>query len=177
MIYIIQRHKCFVIVFKTIKFVLLSRSLTNSHHEQNTSLLIIIIYKASYKKILFRFAILIQENKHQIFPLSHLMKNYWSIYKYNDLYSDLKSETFAWTQGSLRIQRTTRTYNSITWVDLSGSLYFEMPQNPFLYHQKLSFILYQFSSLKRMVFDPFWVTLVRMILLNFKYALTTTTPI
>ena len=70
-------------------------SLTNYLQEQNLSLLSIIGSEASYKIISFVYAVLIQENKHRTFSLSHSTKHYSSIYEENDLDDDLKSETFA----------------------------------------------------------------------------------
>ena len=94
---------------KTIKFLLLLQSLPNSHQEQKISLLSIIIYEASHKIILFRYVILIHENKQQKLSIIHLAKNYSSIYEENDLDGDLKIKTFDFTQWSFRIKRTTLT--------------------------------------------------------------------
>ena len=71
---------------------------------KNIILLSIVIYKASLKRRLLGSAILIHENKQRIFSLSHSKNHYQSINKENYLEGDLKSEIFALTQGSLRIQ-------------------------------------------------------------------------
>ena len=78
---------------------------------KNISLLSIIITKSLYKRILLGYDKLIQENKQQTFSPSHSTKHYSSIHEENYLDGDLKSETFAFTQGSLRIQRTTQYHN------------------------------------------------------------------
>ena len=52
-----------------------------SHEEQKISLLSIIIYKALHRRRLFRYAILIQENNHRKFSLSHSTKHYSSIHE------------------------------------------------------------------------------------------------
>ena len=62
---------------------------------------------------------------------THSTNNFSSIYEENYLDGDLKSETFASTRGGIRTQRTTQTRNSNRWFDLSGSLYFKMPQEMF----------------------------------------------
>ena len=89
-----------------IKVVLPLRSPTNYRQEQNISLLSIIVFEASYKRILFVYTILIQENKQLTFSLNHLRNHYLSIYEENNIDGDLKSETSDSTRGSLRIQRT-----------------------------------------------------------------------
>ena len=91
------------------------------HQEQNIFLLNIIIFKASYKRWLLGYAILIYKNKKRKFSLIYLTKHYSSIYEENDMYGDLKNETFDSAQGSLRIKRTTKAQNSYNWFDLSGS--------------------------------------------------------
>ena len=91
------------------------------------SLLRIIIYRASFKIRLFRYAVLLHENKHRTFSLSHSTEHYSSIYQENYL----NGETFACKQGSLIIKRRTQNHNSHNWFNLSGTSYFEMPQKRF----------------------------------------------
>ena len=59
------------------------------------SLLSILCYEVLYKRRLFGYAILIHENKKRKFLLSLSTKHYSSIYEKNDMYGDLKYETFA----------------------------------------------------------------------------------
>ena len=136
----------------------MSWSLTKSHQEQNISLLSIIMSEASYILRLFWYAILIHENKHRTFSLTHLRKHYLSILEENYLDVHLKSENFALTRVIHIIQRTNQTNNSHNWFDLSSSFYLEMRQ--FIFVSLKSFD--QFSSLGCTVFDLFGLTLVRI---------------
>ena len=67
------------------------------------------------------------------------MKHYLYIHEENYLDGDLKSEAFASTQGSIRLQRTTQTHNYNNCFDLSGSSYFEMTQKGFYYQENVLF--------------------------------------
>ena len=129
--YIFQSRKYFIKYSKKLKVVFTSRSLKNSHQKQNILLLSIIVSEALYKKGLFGYAILVQENKQSTFSLSHLTEHYSSVYEETYLDSELKSETFALTQKSLIIQRKTQTHNSHNLFKIIGSPCFEMPQKRF----------------------------------------------
>ena len=89
LIYIFQRQKSFVNYPNTIKFALLLRSLTNFHQEQSILLLSLIIFEDLHKRRLLLYVILIHENKHRTFSLSHLTKYYSYIYEENYMYVDL----------------------------------------------------------------------------------------
>ena len=83
----------------------MSRSLTNFHQEQKILLLSIIISETSYKRILSRYTILIQENKQQTFSLFHSMKHYSYIYKENELDGKLKNLIFVLIPGVLEYKK------------------------------------------------------------------------